>query len=145
MHLVRHAGLPSRGMASATLLPSEPMEVVKMKTKMTCIAILLAFGFLTATAMADQSYRITLSNASKIGNAELKPGDYKLVVDAPKVVLTELRTGQSIELEAKVENMDEKVDNTEIHSNSVDGVSQINEIRIGGSKTRIVFNYLDPA
>jgi hypothetical protein len=111
-----------------------------MKTKMTCMAILLAFGFLTATAIADQSYRITLSDASKIGNAELKPGDFKLVVDAPKVVLTELKTGKSIEVEAQVENMDEKFDRTEIHSNRVDGVSQINEIRIGGSKTRIAFN-----
>lgn len=110
-----------------------------MKTKMTCIAILLAFGFLTATASADQSCRFTLSNTSKIGDAELRPGDYKLVVDAPQVVLIELRTGKSIELQAKVENMDEKVAVTQVHSKQVDGVSRISEIRIGGSKTRIAF------
>ena len=110
-----------------------------MKTKMTCIAILLAFGFLTATARADQSYRFSLSTASKIGNAELRPGDYKLVVDASKVVLTELSTGKSIEVAAKVEDMDQKIAATEVHSNEVDGVSQIREIRIGGSKTKIAF------
>lgn len=110
-----------------------------MKTKMTCIAILLAFGFLTATASADQRCQFTLSTASKIGNAELQPGDYKVVVDAPKVVLTELRTGKSIELEAKVETTDKKFATTEVHSKLVDGASQISEIRIGGSKTRIAF------
>jgi hypothetical protein len=111
-----------------------------MKTKMTCIAILLAFGFLTAAASADESYRFTLNKESKIGNAELHPGDYKLVVGGPKVVLTEIKTGKSVELEAKVENVDKKFDTTEIHSKQVDGVSQISEIRIGGSKTRIAFN-----
>ncbi len=119
---------------------SNRMEVVQMKTKMTCIAILLAFGLLTVAANADQNYRITLNAASKIGNAELQPGEYKVAVDAPKVVLTELKTGKSVELEAKIENMDEKFDRTEVHSNVVDGVNRINEIRIGGSKTKLAFN-----
>jgi hypothetical protein len=116
------------------------MEVVQMKIKTTCIAILLAFGFLTCVASADQSYRITLSNASKIGSIELQPGDYKLVVDVPKVIFTELRTRKSVGLAAKVENVDEKFDKTEIHWSQVDGIRQIIEIRIGGSKTKIAFD-----
>ena len=111
-----------------------------MKTKITFIAILLAFGFLTVAASADQSLRFTLSDVSRIGTTDLKPGEYKVVVDAPKVVLTDLKSGKSIQLEAKVENMDEKFDRTEIHSSRVDGVSQIKEIRIGGSKTKIAFD-----
>jgi len=111
-----------------------------MKTKMTCIAILLAFGFLTTAASADESYRFALGTVSKIGNAELRPGDYKLVVGGPKVVITEIKTGNSIELQAKVESVDKKFDTTEIHSKQVDGVSQISEIRFGGSKTRIAFD-----
>ena len=110
-----------------------------MKTKMTCIAILLAFGFLTATANADQSYKFTLNSAYKIGSADVRPGDYKLVVGGARSVLTELRTGKSIELDAKVENMEQKCDTTEIHTKQVDGVSQISEIRIGGSTARIAF------
>lgn len=111
-----------------------------MKTKMTCIAILLVCGFLTVTASADQSYRITLGNMSKMGGTELQPGEYKLIVDAPKVMLTDLKTGKSIELEAKIENTDEKFANTEVHSTHVDGLSHIKEIRLGGTKTRIAFN-----
>jgi hypothetical protein len=111
-----------------------------MKIKMMCVAILLAFGFLMTTASADQSYKLKLSKASRIGSAELRPGDYKLAVDGQKVVLTELSTGKSIELVAKVENMDKTCDSTEIHSSQLDGVSQISEIRMGGSKTKIAFN-----
>lgn len=111
-----------------------------MKTKTACIAILLAIGFLTSTGIADQSCRITLSNASKIGNTEFRPGDYKLVVDVPKVIFTELKTGKSVELAAKIENVDEKFANTQIHWNHADGVRQIIEIRIGGSKTKIAFD-----
>jgi hypothetical protein len=107
---------------------------------MTWIAIPLAFGFLAAIASADQTYRITLTDASKIGTTELQPGDYKLVVDASKVVLTDLRNDKSIELEARIENMDEKVRATEVHSDRADGDNHITEIRLGGSKTRIVFD-----
>ena len=58
---------------------------------------------------------------------------------SPKIALTELKTGKLIELEAKVESVEKKFPTTEIHSKKVDGVSQISEIRIGGSKTRITF------
>ena len=112
-----------------------------MKFKMTCFLMLAALGFLVAAANADPSkgYRITLSDAAKIGTAELRPGNYTLVFDAPKVRFTELDSGKAIELEAKVESVDKKFDTTEIHSQQVDGVRRINEIRLGGSKTRIDF------
>jgi len=111
-----------------------------MKSKMTCVAILLAFGFLTAAARADESYKITLGNASKIGSTELAPGDYKVLVGGPKLVLTAVKTGAAIEVAGKVENGDKKFDTTEIHSKKVDGVSHISEIRFGGSKTKIIFD-----
>jgi hypothetical protein len=111
-----------------------------MKIKITCVAILLAFGFLAATASADENYRVTLSSVSKIGNAEFQAGDYKLAGGGSKVVFTELKTGKSVEMAAKVEVVEKKFGTTEIHSRKVDGASQISEIRIGGSKTRVVFD-----
>jgi hypothetical protein len=112
-----------------------------MKIKMTCLAVLLTFGFLTVIASGDQSksYRITLSDSFKVGNEQLSPGEYKLIVDAPKVSFTEVRTGKSVELEAKVETADEKFSQTAVHSRRDDGVSHLSEIQIGGSKTRITF------
>ena len=111
-----------------------------MKIKITCVAILLAFGFLEATASADANYRVTLSNESRIGNAQFQAGDYKLAVGESRVVLTELKTGKSVEIAAKVEMGEKRFDDTAVHSRNVDGASQISEIRIGGSKTRVVFD-----
>ena len=111
-----------------------------MKTKTICVVFLVALGFLAATASADQSCRFTLSSAAKIGTAELSPGEYRLVVDANKAVLTELKTGKLIELEAKIEQGEQKANATQVHTTQVDGVSQIREIRIGGSKTKVAFN-----
>ena len=112
-----------------------------MKFKTPCFLMLATLGLLVATANADpsKSYRITIGDATKIGTAELRPGNYTLVFDAPKVRLTELDSGKVVELEAKIESVDKKIETTEIHSQQVDGVRRINEIRLGGSKTRIDF------
>ena len=111
-----------------------------MRDVMRCLAILAAIGLVAGSALADQSYRITLGSVSKIGNIEFKPGEYKLVIDAPKVRLTHLNSGKDVELEAKVIDAETNNNQTAIHSTKVDGVAQISEIHIGGSKTRIAFN-----
>ena len=79
-----------------------------MKNVMRCLAILAAIGLVAGSALADQSYRITLSTVSKIGNIEFKPGEYKLVIDTPKVSLTNLNSGKAVELEAKVKTLKRK-------------------------------------
>lgn len=108
------------------------------------LAITVAMGFLAASAIADQpkSYRISIGSVSKIGAAEFQPGNYNLVVDShdPKVKFTEVSSGKTIELEAKVEVTDRKFDSTQIYSIRSDGTNRITEIRIGGSKTRVGFN-----
>ncbi len=111
-----------------------------MKIIVKCLAVLFAIGLIAGSAYADQSYRITLGSVSKIGDIEFKPGEYRLVVDAPKVRLTGLNGGKTVEFEAKVEEAPTKNDYTAIQSTSVEGVNKITEIRIGGSKTRIAFN-----
>jgi hypothetical protein len=111
-----------------------------MKSIIKYLAIVAVFGLVAGSAYADQRYRITLSSVSKIGNTEFKPGEYKMVVEAPKVRFTHLNTGKEVELAAKVVQAVEKNEHTTIHSKSVDGFAQISEIRIGGSKTRIAFD-----
>ena len=111
-----------------------------MTIMVKCLAALFAIGLVAGSAYADQSYRITLSKVSKIGNIEFQPGEYKLIVDAPKVRLTNANSGKTVELEAKVDEAATKSTLTEIQSTSSEGVRRIKEIRIGGSKTRIAFN-----
>jgi|KBSSwiStaDraftv2_1062776.scaffolds.fasta_scaffold121716_3 hypothetical protein len=113
-----------------------------MKLKATFLAAVLSIGLLSGVAAGDQpkTYRISISSASKIGTTEFQPGDYELVVDQPKVRLTERKTGKSVEIEAKVENLENKVPSTMIQSETVNGVSMIRHILIGGSKTKVAFD-----
>jgi hypothetical protein len=111
-----------------------------MKAGTRFLAILFLVGLVAGTARADRSYEISLTSVSKIGNVEFKPGEYRLVVDAPKVRLTYLNSGKTVELDAKIQESDTKSEHTSVHTQKVDGVSRVSEIRIAGSKTRIIFN-----
>lgn len=110
-----------------------------MIRKWMCVAILVGTGILTPAASADQSYKVTLGSPAKVKDADLRAGQYKITIDGPKVTFTEVNSGKMFELAAKVESVDKKFDTTEIHTRKGEGGAQISEIRIGGSKTRIVF------
>jgi hypothetical protein len=111
-----------------------------MSLKIGIAAVLLALTVLATGAAADQkSFGITLSTVSRIGDTEMMPGDYRVIVDGNQVHFTEVKTGREFEVEAKVEDAAQKAAGTEIHSQNVDGANRIIEIRIGGSKTRISF------
>jgi hypothetical protein len=111
-----------------------------MKPIMKPLGILFGMGLIAGSAYADQSYRITLSSISRIGGIEFKPGEYRLVVDAPKVSFTSVSNGKVVEVEANVHEADTKSEHTAIHSTSVDGVAKVFEIRFSGSKTHVAFD-----
>lgn len=110
--------------------------------KTICALMLAICGLMIGIARGDEpkGYRITLSDG-RIGTAQLDAGEYKMLVhrDEPKVQLMEIRTGNVIDVAAKVETVDSKFERTEVHSQKVDGENQITEIRIGGTKVRIDF------
>jgi hypothetical protein len=112
-----------------------------MKSKIVWILTFAVLGVLAAGAGADQtkSYLITFRNDVKAGTATLDAGEYKLVVDAPKVRFTEVQSGKSVEVDATINTTETKFDNTAIVSQQVDGKTQITEIQLGGSKTKITF------
>ncbi len=53
--------------------------------------------------------------------------------------VTEVKTGKSVEVTAKVEAGEKKFGQTAITSQKVDGIDEIREIRLGGSKILIAF------
>jgi hypothetical protein len=103
--------------------------------------VVMGVCLLASSASADdpQTYKINLPNQSKIGASEFQQGEYKLVVDAPKVQLMNARNGKTIDVNAKIETADAKFAHTAVTTKLVDGVRQITEIRVGGSKTRLIF------
>jgi hypothetical protein len=101
--------------------------------------LLLSFAILAASAVASaKSFSVTLFQPSIVGGAELQPGEYKLEVNESKVVL---RKGKkSAEATVKVETADEKFGSTSVRYQNGDGKYRIEEIRLGGTNTRLIFN-----
>jgi len=97
-------------------------------------AILALAAAFAGTVPSVHSYRITLTQSAVVNGTELKPGDYRLSVDTSKITLVNGKT--SVEAPATVEGVDKKFDTTAIRYTG----KTIAEIRVGGTKTRIVLN-----
>ena len=97
----------------------------------------LTIGFASlalAAASAATTYRVTLFEPSVINGTELKPGEYKVEVNNDKAVIRNGKT--STEATVKVENNDQKFRTNVVRYGPE---SRIQEIRLGGTKTRLVF------
>jgi hypothetical protein len=99
----------------------------------------LAFAILSiAVASAAGNYRITLNQPSVVNGNQLKAGEYRLNVTESKVTIANGK--DSVEIPAKVENNETKFETTAIRYTEEGGKQNITEIRIGGTKTKVVFN-----
>jgi hypothetical protein len=100
--------------------------------------LLLTFAtFGLAIASAASSYKVTLFQPTLIGGKELKPGVYKVEVKDSTAVLSQGK--ESVEAPVKTETADSKFSNTSVRYRNGDGKYRIEEIRIGGTSTRLVF------
>jgi hypothetical protein len=100
--------------------------------------LLLTFGLLSLAVASAETYRVTLFQPSVVKGTEIKAGDYRLSVTDQKVVLQSGK--QSIELTATVENQPAKFESTSVRYRTEAGVSSIAEIRLGGTRMKLVFN-----
>jgi hypothetical protein len=99
--------------------------------------VLFAVAALTI-ASAAQNYKITLFQESVVAGSTLKPGDYKLVVDGEKVVISKGKA--TVETTAKLETNQDKFSSTSVRYENGDGKYRVKEIRLGGTNTKLVFN-----
>ncbi|HYP14293.1 MAG TPA: hypothetical protein VEQ63_10255 [Bryobacteraceae bacterium] len=104
-----------------------------MIKKISMSAITLAL----AVASAASSYRVTLFQSSFVNGQELKPGDYKIQLNGDKAVISGNR--QKIEANVKTETTDEKFAANSVRYRNGDGKYRIQEIRLGGTKTKLLF------
>lgn len=91
------------------------------------------------TIVSAKSYEIVLSAPTKAGNVQLKPGQYTLKVQGTNAIFTNVDTSKSYTTPVKVENGDTKFDSTKIQSSKQGDTEQIQEIDLGGSKTKLGF------
>jgi hypothetical protein len=100
--------------------------------------ILLSFATVAlAAASAASSYRVTLFQPSIVAGTELEPGRYKLTLKENKAVITSGKT--SVEADVKAETADVKFSSTTVRYVNGDGKYKVQEIRLGGTNTRLVF------
>ncbi len=98
----------------------------------------LAFGILALAVASAENFKVTLSQPSTVKGNQLKAGEYKLNLDNSK--LTMVNGKDSVEVAVKVETMDKKYDTTAVRYKTVGEKQLISEIRIGGTKTKLVFD-----
>ncbi|HXB73095.1 MAG TPA: hypothetical protein VNY05_32965 [Candidatus Acidoferrales bacterium] len=101
--------------------------------------LVLAFAVLSiAAAGAATGYKITITQAAVVKGNQLKAGDYRLNVEESKVTIANGK--ESVQVPVQVENNGRKFDTTAISYTEEGGQQNIREIRIGGTRTKLIFN-----
>jgi len=101
---------------------------------------LIGFAILGLSLASAKSYEISVDSVSKVGDVQLQPGAYKVTFDGTKVKFTNEESGKSVEATGTVEqNNKAKFDATALETVQKDGVTTVNEIDLGGTRTDIKF------
>ena len=100
--------------------------------------VILSFAtFALALASAAETHRITLYQDAVINGKQLKAGDYKMQIDGSKAVISKGK--ESVEANVTVESNDAKFSQTAVRMANAEGKFLVKEIRVGGTKTKVVF------
>jgi hypothetical protein len=116
------------------------MEVIsfmfqKILATFAILALSAAFAG-TVPVPGGGSYTITLTQPSVVSGTQLKQGDYRLRVASDKITMG---SGKNMfEVKAKVETGEQKFSSTAIRYADSGGHPVITEIRLGGTKTKLI-------
>ncbi len=100
--------------------------------------ILALVAAVAGTVTGGPSYKVTLLQPSVVKGTELKPGEYKLTLLGDKVSLE--RNKVTVDVSATIETVEKKFESTAVQFAEKDGKAVISEIRVGGTKTKVVFS-----
>ena len=107
--------------------------------KLSKLVVCLGASVLAVASAApgNSTYNVTLYEKSVIGNTELKPGEYKVEVNGNKATI---KVGkETVEVPVKVEETPSKNSTTSVRYATATGKNKVDEIRLGGTKTKLVF------
>jgi len=105
------------------------------------LAVAAALVMACLSIASAKSYDITFSGPTKAGNVQLKPGVYRLKVDGSNAVFTMVENSKSFTVPVKVENTETKFEQTRVDATKDNGTDIIQDIQLGGSKTKVEFGY----
>jgi hypothetical protein len=107
------------------------------------LVLTLAVAALIASAgtvPTGTHYRVSLSQTSVVRGTELKAGDYRLSLADSTVTIVAENGKNPVEVPVKVETQDKKFSSTVVRFDTASGKAVISEIRLGGTKTKLIFN-----
>jgi hypothetical protein len=107
------------------------------------LALILAVSALIASAgtvPAVGHYTITIFEPAAVQGTVLQPGEYHLTLADTKLTITPENRKHPLDLKVKVETQDRKFEGTSVQLDTVSGKSVITEIRLGGTKTKLILN-----
>lgn len=100
--------------------------------------VLITFATLAVAVASAATYRVKFVEPTVVNGTTLKAGDYKVEVLDNKAVFTAGK--QSTEAKVKVESAEQKFNTTSFrYDKATDGSLKLQELKIGGSNTRLVF------
>lgn len=111
-----------------------------MFSKLVLILMVIALVASAGTVPVGGHYRITLFEPAVVQGTTLQAGDYKLDLKDTKVTITGQNAKVPVEVTVKVETADKKFDSTSVRLDTANGKAKVAEIRLGGTKTRLVFD-----
>jgi alkyl sulfatase BDS1-like metallo-beta-lactamase superfamily hydrolase len=97
----------------------------------------LAFAILGLAVASAETYRVTLSQPSTVKGKQLKAGDYRLNLENSK--LTIVNGKESVEVPVTVQTGTTKFETTAVRYTGTGDKVSLKEIRIGGTKTSLLF------
>ena len=99
---------------------------------------LMAFVCAGALALAGSpSYNVTFFMPSEIAGKQLRAGDYKIEIQGDKALVGYGKN--RVETPVKIEQANEKFATTSVRYQNVDGKAKVEQIRVGGTNTVLVF------
>jgi hypothetical protein len=101
--------------------------------------VVAALAVSSLTIVNAKTYEIILSGPTKAGNVELKAGQYKLKVDGANAIFTDINSAKSFTTPVKVQTGEKKFDDTKVQTTKDGNIDKIEEIDLGGSKTKLGF------
>jgi len=99
------------------------------------LAVIFALGI--SAAFAANTYHVTFYKPTTVNGTQLKAGDVKLELQGDKVILKQGKT--TVETNVTVQNSTHKFFDTSVGYDGESAGNQIQEIRLGGTSTKLLF------
>jgi len=106
-------------------------------------ALAAIFALTISVAYAASSYHVTLYKPTTVNGTQLKPGDVKIELQGDKVVLKQGKV--TVESNVTVQSGTQKFADTSVSYDGDSSNNQVQEIRLGGTGTKLLFGATDKA